>query len=200
MTVTDGSPQEPSRNEIADDKILFAVIFLLSQRGFAGATMLAIAKEAGVSMAALSERYPDRDAVVIAALHMQLPRSEFSDTGALDTDLRAWLGFLNARLRVPERTRLIATLLDEATRNPAIAQALHEGVAGPLRDDLRAVFERAHTRGEIRPGVNLDVAIDIAVAPIYLRRLESFRPADDDFVDRLVELLLAAVRAESASD
>lgn len=193
MTATDGPPGERSPREDDDHNILRAVIFLLTERGFAGVTMLAIAKEAGVPLATLSALYPDRDALVIGAVQLQVPRLRIPDTGDLAADIRSWLGFLNERLRQPQRTRLIATLMDEATRNPAIATALQNGVTAPVRADLRTMFERAVARGDMRPGINLDVAIDLAVGPMYLRQLESFRPADEDFVNELAALVFAAV-------
>lgn len=193
MTDFDAPPKGRHSGAADDVDVLRAVIFLLSERGYGGVTMPAIAKEVGISLATLSQRYPDRDAAVIAALHLQVPQLRIPDTGGLASDIRAWLGFLNDRLLQPRRTRVIATLLDEATRNPAIATAIQDGMTAQVRAELRSMFERAAARGEMRPGIDLDVAIDLAVGPIFLRQLESYRPTGDDFIDELAALVVTAV-------
>ena len=172
------------------------MVFLLSERGFAGLTMLALAKEAGVSMATLGARYEDRDAAVVGALHLLVQRLDVPAKGTLDTELRAWLGVLNDQLNEPRSTRLISALLDEATRNPVIAQALNTGVTAPVRTDLKNMFERAVARGEMRADVDLEVAVDLTVGPIYLRHLESVRPTGDAFIDEHAGLVLAAVSVD----
>lgn len=184
------------RSRAADRAILDATMRLLGEGGFAGTTMTAIARSAGVSTATLYRRYSSRESVVIDALSRQIEHHRMPDTGALDSDLRAWLRFLIKRLTHPSGARLVAALLDESTRNSEMAIALYEHVSRPLRDDVSAMFERAIDRGEMRSDVDLELAIDLAIGPIYLRRLESVRSVDAGLADRLTDMVLGAVATQ----
>ncbi len=184
-----GRPRSPA----ADTAIRDATFRLLTEHGFSGTTMTAIAKSAGVSSATLYRRYSCLNDVVIDALSHQVRDHRMPDLGDLSSDLRAWLKQLVSRLTHPRGARLIAALLDEAARNPDIAEALYNNVSAPLRRDVALMFERAIERGEMRADVDIELAIDLAVGPIYLRRLESVRPIDHDLYNRLADMVLAAI-------
>ncbi len=189
VSISRGRP----RSRDADRKILDATISLLIQSGFAGTTMAAIARSAGVSTATLYRRYGNLTEVVIASLAARSERQSVPDTGSLADDLRKFLGALCQHLSNPENTRLLTALLDEAARNPQLAQALYDSVSAPSRVNIATMFERAIARGEINPEVDLELVIDLAVGPIYLRRLENVRPIEHDLADRLTALVLAAL-------
>jgi hypothetical protein len=52
-----------------------------------------------------------------------------------------------------------------------------------------SVFERGVAGGELRAGVDRDLAIDALYSPIYYRLLASGAPIDEAFVDRHIDLV-----------
>jgi len=49
---------------------------------------------------------------------------------------------------------------------------------------------RAIERAEIRPGIEPKFAQELLIAPIYLRRLVTREPIDDDFIECMVDILM----------
>ncbi len=59
---------------------------------------------------------------------------------------------------------------------------------------MRAVLDRAAARGEIGATVDLGVVHDLLVAPLLYRWLITDEPIDADLMDRIIDLVLVAVR------
>ncbi len=59
----------------------------------------------------------------------------------------------------------------------------------------RTPIEKAAQRGELRPGIALDVALDLALGPIYVRTPITGQPIADKFTAEFVDLLLRGVAA-----
>ncbi len=64
-------------------------------------------------------------------------------------------------------------------------------------DAMRVVFERAERRREIRPGIDHNVALQLAVGPLFLRGLYSNDPIDTkQFCTLVADLVWRAVRRD----
>jgi hypothetical protein len=55
---------------------------------------------------------------------------------------------------------------------------------------LRGVFERAAARGELREGLDLDLALELVVSPIFARRLVFRRLPTPLYAEQVVDALL----------
>ena len=190
VTAKPGRP----RSAEADRAIHRALMKSLIDHGFAGTSMTGIAKSAGVSSATVYRRYNNLDDLIIGALAQQVEIYQVPDTGSLETDLRAYLRDLNGELS-QGLGRLLPALIEEASRNKTLADAMDEHVSGPGRRDLIAMFERAIERGEMRPDIDLELAVDLASGPLYIRCLGRVLPLTDKVADQLADLILAAFRA-----
>jgi hypothetical protein len=56
------------------------------------------------------------------------------------------------------------------------------------------VFDRAAARGELRPGLDIDVAIDTLVGPIFTRRLITRAPVTRKHAAAVLDLLLPVLQ------
>jgi predicted nucleotidyltransferase len=65
-----------------------------------------------------------------------------------------------------------------------------------LRGPARAIFEAAVERGEMRPDMDVDVALDLIYGPLYHRLFHGHAPLDENFVATVVDLVVAGVRQE----
>lgn len=184
------------RSEEADRAILAAATELLTERGLAGMSIEEVAARAGVGKSTIYRRWPNRGALALDAFltefSSQLPAP---DTGSLRSDLRAALrAWVRAVTRTPAG-RMLAGLLAEAQRDPQLGNAWRERVMEPLRAAHRVIVERAIERGEIAPGTDPDLVLDLLFGPAYHRLLNRHRPLSDNFVRGVVDLLMDGVAA-----
>ena len=55
---------------------------------------------------------------------------------------------------------------------------------------MRVMIRRASERGELRPGTDEEIALELALGPLYVRTPITRRPIDDAFIKRFVDTLL----------
>jgi AcrR family transcriptional regulator len=183
------------RSTTAGNTILDATLALLGEGGFQALSMDAVAARAGVSKATIYRRWSSREAMVADAV-LRLSRTvPTPDTGSIHGDLLAILQGLAAILATPQSTRLVSGLLARAAVDARLGRALREGFLAERRASARKVFERAIARGELRADLDLELAIDLAAAPLYYRCLVSAAPLDDAYIHRLTETILRALEA-----
>ena len=58
---------------------------------------------------------------------------------------------------------------------------------------MLGALEAAKTRGDIRPGVDLEVIVDLLVGPLYLRLLISGVPIEQATAPEIVDVVLRGV-------
>lgn len=181
------------RSEAADLAISRATLHLLATEGLESTTMAAIARSAGVSTATLYRRYASRSDVVVDALSRGSESLAVPDTGSLSSDLRVYFTNLIQDLTDEHGARIIRALLDEAQRDPVLANAVDTNMAAPARKGLLHILRRAQTRGEISRRFDTEVVADFALGPIYHRWFQALRPLDDEFREGLIQLITAAL-------
>jgi hypothetical protein len=120
------------------------------------------------------------------------------DTGSIRTDLaesyRAVLAFVNS----PEGATFLRMSIAESVRDDRISALYREST---LRREAqsRVTFERAIARGEVRPDVDIDSAVQWLGGMITVRAVGGRPMPTVDDVDALVEFTLRGVLADPAS-
>jgi AcrR family transcriptional regulator len=151
-----------------DEAIHAATLGLLSQRGFAGMSVEAIADAAGVGKPAIYRRYPDKAALVAAVIAARLPALEVPDLG--DTRAELWqavvLGFPDDGAAY---VGLIGGLIAEQKRHPELIDAFRRSVLLPRRAVGLALVERGQRRGDIRLDISAEAAVDLFAGPFLAR-------------------------------
>jgi AcrR family transcriptional regulator len=162
----------------------------LRDRGFAGASIDAIAAEAGVSKTTIYGQWRSKSEIVVDLL------SRFADaviitpdTGDLRTDL---LETLHGLVSIAEQLRGVApTVIAEASRDPLLADAF-ERFVGRWRRHERELVRRSIARGLIRTDLDEEIAADLVASTIYFRILVPGSEPIDDLPERLVDPILRA--------
>ncbi|NGX09636.1 TetR/AcrR family transcriptional regulator C-terminal ligand-binding domain-containing protein [Mycobacteroides franklinii] len=176
--------------------VLQAALEAMAERGPGGFTISEIAKRAGVHATSIQRRWGTIENVMLDAL---LSRSQellpVPDTGALRGDLIAFARLIAAYLASPlglALSRAMAVAEDDAE--------LAEGRASFWRvryDAVRVMFDRAVQRGELVPGVDPEVVLELCVAPLHFRALLVRRPIEDAVLEQMVDTLLRGVAASN---
>jgi AcrR family transcriptional regulator len=182
------------RSEEADHAILAAATQLLADRGLAGMSIEEVAARAGVGKATIYRRWPTRGALALdaflAEFSSQIPTP---DTGSLRRDLRESLAAWVRAVTTARAGRMLAGLIAEAQRDPALGTAWRERVMEPLRKQHRAMIRRAIERGEAPPDTDEDVVLDLLFGAAYHRLLHRHLPLPSKFVRQVVDLIMDGV-------
>lgn len=143
---------ERRRGTELEDAILEAAWLELTEHGYAGLTMEAVAKRAGTSRPVLARRWEAKAPLAIAAIRRQLAKYpvDVPDRGDLRTELLEYLK------RAADRTSGIAaafTLLSSEyfAENLSKPKDLHAAITEGQGRSLASILDRAVARGEIDP-------------------------------------------------
>ncbi|MBE1549577.1 AcrR family transcriptional regulator [Mycobacterium sp. OAS707] len=185
--------------------ILDATMQLLGESGYDQLTIDAVAARAGSSKTTIYRRWPDKSALVCAALisasehHPELPAGATS----LREDLIALIALL-AKVAITEDAGAFASLLAAAQKDSAIAMAVRATAVEPRRRDCRDVIQRAIGRGELHNPRLATVLYEIAIGQMMVRFLLQSDGFDEgqqvEFVDNTVIPVLNAHDEEPRRD
>jgi AcrR family transcriptional regulator len=168
--------------------ILEATVGLLSEVGYDELTIDAVAARAGSSKTTIYRRWPDKSALVCAALIAASQRHPDLPAGAtsLREDLLLLIGVM-ATQAATEDPGAFASLLAAAQKVPTIAEAVRVTALEPRRHDCRDVIQRAIGRGELRDPRLATTLFELAIGQIMVRYVlaaDGFdAPSQADFVD-----------------
>ena len=162
------APGRP-RSADADQAIVRATLEVLLEEGFRGLSVEAVRQRAGVGKATIYRRFPDKDALVAAAIRsLHRGFEEPPDTGSLIEDIEViWR---EAYAADPRMTSFAPRLLADAANDPEMHAIFRAALIEPRREYLGAILRRGVERGELRDDVDLDVVIDLIAGP-YIYRL-----------------------------
>lgn len=145
---------------------------LLREVGYDQLTIDAVVVRAAASKTTIYRRWPDKRALVCAALlarstgHPDLP----SDAKTLREDLLALVGLM-VHLATAEDARAFASLLAAGQADPVIAQALQVTALDRRRADCRDIVQRAIGRGELCDSGLATLLFDLTIGQIIVRFL-----------------------------
>ncbi len=195
--VADAPERRPGRPRSveADEAILEAATAAFIELGWDGLTIEGVAARAGVGKTTIYRRYPTRlDLLLAAAERLAEEKGAAPDTGTLRGDLfalvEAYLGMLSGT----RAGRAIPAMVAATAKNPELAVAYREFIAERRRESS-VPLERAIGRGELPLEVDVDLALDLLLAPLFYRAFVSHEPADEAYVTTLVESVLRALQA-----
>jgi hypothetical protein len=131
--------------------------------------------------------------VVSAIAVMGLPAP---DTGSLEGDLRLLYEVTSRALRHPVASQILPDLQAEAARNPEIAEALQKALEQGQEGVASGIVRAAEQRGELRVGVDDELALDIISGPLYWRSVVVRSPKlPKGYLDALARATAEALKA-----
>ncbi|WP_095590509.1 TetR/AcrR family transcriptional regulator [Actibacterium ureilyticum] len=166
------------RNPETEKAILDAAESILHEVGIAGLKMEAVARRAQAGKATLYRWWPTRGRLILAVYERSKADFALPDTGALQTDIALFYKLLFAFWSRPDG-RLFRLIIAGAQSDPDMAEALEE-YRQERRDGLRSMLARAADRGELSPGLDLEIAIDALMGLAWMRLLAGKLTADTD--------------------
>lgn len=192
----DTSARSPGRPRSArvDEAIIEAVLGLLAEGASVETLSIeAVAARAGVGKATIYRRWPGKEALLVDAVRsMKGPPPEPVGESVRDDLVR----LLSPTPKKPdERTaRIMSCLVPEVQRSPE-RYRLYQGLVEPRREVMRQVLRRGMSTGELRPDLDIEVAVAVLTTPVLIQRMLRWHPGLDDetLPARVVDTVLAGL-------
>ncbi len=163
--------------------------------------MSAVIERSGVARATVYRRWPNREALLIAALREVKGRGPVPLTGDLETDI-ARSAEQARHILAEERFRSILPLLardlvERGGRRREGSATFHR--VAPNHRRLADVYEELAAGAGLRDDVDGELVSDIIIGAQLARLLSTGRPPSKRMTDQLVEVVLAGLRAPASS-
>ncbi len=185
------------RDEAARLAILQAAYDILEAQGVAGFTIEGVAARAGVSKTTIYRWWPSKGALAVAAfLTATEPKIEYPDTGSSVQDLIDQLKRVALVYGGPSG-RVLSAIIAEGQRDPHTIAAFIDGYARPRRNEAKAILRAGVERGELRPDIDFDVALDALYGPVYYRMLVPLAPLDAAWIEHLAFSVMRGLAQQS---
>lgn len=178
-----------------DRAVVDAVLLELKLHGYRSITMEGISRKTGRARASLYRRWPSKRHLVAYAVVSELGAHPTPDTGSLRLDLMRTVETLVTGFQGALGSA-VAGLVGEMADDPVLARTIRKDVLAKRRRSIRAAFRRGIKRGEIRADVNVELFIDILIAPFYFRALFGHLKLSAKMIETVVDSVLrgASVR------
>ena len=178
-----GRPRDPH----VDRAVIDATAAMLTEVGYGGITIEAVAQVAGVSKNAIYRRWPDKVSMVLDTLENVAPTKEQTvDTGDIRADMATMLHAIADALRSVDG-RLAMALASDITRHPELAEAFRSRLVEPRREELEHRVRQAVDAGQLPADSDVELLTEIGPALLYHRMLFDGVPPDHDYVQRIVD-------------
>jgi AcrR family transcriptional regulator len=179
------------RNEAARQAVLDAALHLLTTRGYGGLTVAAIAREAGVGKQTIYRWWRGRaDIVLEAATEQARAVVPMPDTGSLHGDVEAFLTATYEAAAHPDTREMLQAMAAEAQREPEFTPRFREFIAR-RRAALTELLQRGLERGELSPGTDLPLLVDVAFGVLWYRIIVGHAPFGRELAEDVAALVSA---------
>jgi AcrR family transcriptional regulator len=179
------------RDARADRAILETTLELIAERGIHAFRTEDVAARAGVGKGAIYRRYRSKDKLVTAAV-AELVREEIGlpDTGSTRGDLLVLMREAVELYRSSMPAQLMPKVIGAMAEHPELARAVRDGFLAGRRAALSEVLRRGVERGDLRPDLDLELALDVLGGPLFYRLLVTGGPLDEQLAEGVADLIL----------
>lgn len=156
------------RNADIDAAILAAALDLLIERGVEATTVEQVAKRAGVTRPTVYRRFPDKDQMLVAAIHIAHVGQRALPQMPTCRDVEQMLSLWAQALCQPRRRRLMRRLITSLHDHPALHKAYLDASLKQRDEWIQGVLKDARGRGEFPSDVNLEVIQQILTSAVAM--------------------------------
>ncbi|GGK46174.1 TetR family transcriptional regulator [Planomonospora parontospora subsp. parontospora] len=202
MTTTDETrPARPAgrpRSARAEKAIIEATLDLISESvSLSELSIEAVAARAGVGKTTIYRRWSSKEDLVVDALATLKAPIPPLEGRTVREDLAVYLEVIG-REACDVRSRCVMNIaMNEAGRHPQLVERIRQAVIKPRREALGALLRRGIETGELRPDLDLPVAMATVVGSMmwYVKSagFGGVEEHPEDLVERMVDHLMAGL-------
>ena len=173
-----------------------ATLELLVGSGYERLTIAAVAARARAGRATVYRRWATKvDMVVDAVTHRSTP-GICPDTGSLRGDLEAISRSIGTSEEQFIDVRLLSGLVTALLHHPELRTAFQQA-ANPAAEGLKLAFKRAVDRGEVAPGLNVELIASLFPALVFYRLILAGEAPTAGFANLVInEIILPLASAD----
>jgi AcrR family transcriptional regulator len=163
-----------TRSLEAHEKVIHAALSLFGERGIEATSMDAIARASAVSKATIYNHWQDKEALLLEAmLYVNGLNKEPDDidTGDLERDIATILSRKPPGEFAEARDRMMPTLIAYSAVHPEFGTLWRRRVMEPPQRCLKAVLRRGIERGQLRPDLDLELAMALLLGPMLFNHI-----------------------------
>jgi AcrR family transcriptional regulator len=163
----------------------------MTERGYRGMTVGAVASLAGVSEPTVYLRYPTKHDLALAAI-AQLPvLTEPHDTGEARADLTVLLDEMNHTAH-DIGLSLVGGVLVEEVDHPELLERWRAVAGRAIHDAVGQIVERGQARHQVAADADIDLIADLLVGAYLGHYLNRGRP-DRTWTDQVIDMLWSRI-------
>jgi len=183
------------RNHATDDAILRAAVELLADGGLEAASIRAVSERSGAARASIYLRWPNRDALIAAALRYAIGREPHRLSGDIATDLRRGADQTRAILAQPLFAAVMPALIRELVGgDPARDRWATYDALFPNRARFADEYVRLAADQGYRTDIDPHLPADLVIGAFFSRLVATGRAPTARFGREVVDLLVAGLR------
>lgn len=195
ITSPTAGPDQRRRSDRARTAILTAATEAVAELGYAKTSIEGIASRAGVGKQTIYRWWSSKGAVVLDALVADQQDAEWPDTGDLAADLGLVLRATVDEFADEANSATLRALMIDMQQDEELSHQVLTRVLGPQLAATKRRLESAQRAGQVAPGIDLDVAVEVIFGPIYHRWILRTHPFDKAYADTLTNLAIQALRS-----
>ena len=193
-------PMGRPRDTRADRAMLDATLELIAEVGVHEFRTEDVAARAGVGKGAIYRRYRSKDELVTAAVGALVSEEiAIPDTGSTRGDLLVLMREAVDLYCGSLAGRLMPNLVGEMAQRPELTRAVRERFLAGRRKALAAVLRRGVERGDLRPDLDVELALDVLGGPLFYRLLITGGPLDEQLAEGVADLILRGFAPDEPS-
>ena len=202
MSRTDLSFRRPGRprDEKAHDLIIDAALESFIEEGLEGASVEGIAARAGVGKATIYRRWHSKEDLIseaIARCALDVPPL---DTGSTRGDLTEMIRKMLLYLSGDIGGQIFPRMVGEVWSNSPFGKEFYEAVVRPRRQVVVDILKHGVERGELRAGLDIELAADALTGAVIMRlMLSGVSGRSLEVAEELVDLLLGGLAPDPAT-
>jgi AcrR family transcriptional regulator len=191
MTDTPATPRR--RGAARTEELLRVTLDLAAEVGYAGLSIEAVARRAGVGKHTIYRRWPSIAALLLDALSLVWTSDlDYRNAGDVHADLREQFIRSSVALSNPPIGPVYRAVIAEAQADSTLRATLHERFLATVEQSTLDRLTSAQRAGELAADVDLEFAAEVLCGTLYYRWLLSTRPVDEAAVDGLLDMFMAA--------
>lgn len=185
----------PPRSEaVSHGRIIEAVFELMRERPLDDVSIEEIAHRAGVGKPTIYKWWPNKAALLLDMFKERVvPHFPVNSTTTAEEAIRQQAKEL-VRLLNGTFGKVSAQIIAEGQSDPTVIADYRENYVRMRRNLTIPVIERGYASGEFKRRVEPHLLIDMIYGPIYYRLLVRYLPLDQQFIDDLLDHVLAYLK------
>jgi AcrR family transcriptional regulator len=184
------------RSHGVDTSVLEAAIDLLASKGPDGVTVNAVARRTGVARASIYLRYPNRMALLGAALRAAIGRQPYRLEGDIEADLRQGAAQAQAILATPSFRAILPEVVRGLLHQAPGAEGITSDMVAPNRRPVADEYRDGAAAAGFRPDIDPDLPFKLIVGGVIMSLLADGIAPTISEATQVADIVIAGLRVE----